>query len=155
MAGTYSQKRGIPTESEFSYGTEEHPSAEVYQSAHGQRLSGFSRIHTIDGVKHALVENGPVFIALPLHNNGPDFWKSDSDQADQPHDFHAVALEGYDTNGFFFRNSWGLDWGNNGCGYLPFSDWNRVVEAWTGLSRKADVEKTKTSQYSHQEYHWL
>jgi len=100
------QKRGIPTKSEFRYGAEEYPSAEdIYQSARGRRLSGFSRIHTIDGVKHALVENGPVFIALPLYNNGPAFWKSD--KADQAHKFHAVAVEGYDTNGFFFRNSWG------------------------------------------------
>jgi len=113
------QKRGITTEAEFSYGAEEHPSAEVYQLACSQRLSGFSMIHTFDGVKHALVENGPVFIALTLHNNGPAFWKSDSDQANQAHDFNAVAIEGYDTNGFF-RNSWGPDWGNNGCGYLPF-----------------------------------
>jgi len=130
------QKRGIPTESDFRYGTEEYPSDEVYKSAHSRRLSGFFRIHTIDGVKHALVENGPVFIALPLYNNGPAFWKSN---CDQPHKFHAVAVEGYDTNGFFFRNSWGPEWGNNGCGYLPFSDWNRVVEAWTGLSRKNEA----------------
>jgi len=80
----------------------------------------------LSGVKHALVENSPVFIALPLYNSGPAFWKSNSDQA---HDFHAVSIEGYDTNGFFFRNSWGPDWGNNGCSYLPFSDWNRVIEA--------------------------
>jgi len=50
------QKRGIATEAEFNYGTEEHPSAEVYHSA-------FSRIHTINGAKHALV-NSPVFMAL-------------------------------------------------------------------------------------------
>jgi len=72
-----------------------------------------------------------VFIALPLYNSGPTFWKSDSGEA---HDFHAVSIEGYDINGFFFRNSWGTDWGNNGCGYLPFIDWSRVVEAWVGVS---------------------
>jgi len=94
--------------------------------AQSRRLSSFSRIHTIDGVKHVLVENGPVFIALPLYNSGPTFWKSDNDPA---HDFHVVSIEGYDSNGFFFRNSWGLNWGNNGCGYLPFIDWSRVVEA--------------------------
>jgi len=54
------KKRGIATEAEFNYGTNEHLSAEVYQSAQGRRLSGFSRIHTIDGAKHVLVENGPV-----------------------------------------------------------------------------------------------
>jgi len=69
--------------------------AEVYQSAQGRRLSGFSRIHTIDGVKPALVENSPVFIALPLYNNSPAFWKSNSSNSDQACDFHAVAIEGY------------------------------------------------------------
>jgi len=83
-----------------------------------------------------LEENGPVFIALPLYNNCPAFWKSNSDQA---HDFHTVSIEGYDTNGFFFRNSWGPDWGNNGCGYLPFIDWSRVIEAWVGVSRRTLV----------------
>jgi len=62
-----------------------------------RRLSSFSRIHTIDGVKHVLVENGPVFIALPLYNSGPTFWKSNNDLA---HDFHAVSIKGYDSNGF-------------------------------------------------------
>jgi len=51
------QKRG---EVKFSYGTEGHPSTEVYQSAHGRRLLGFSRIHTIGRAKHVLVENGPI-----------------------------------------------------------------------------------------------
>jgi len=54
--------------------------------------------------------------------HGPAFWKSNGGDSDQAHDFHAVSIEGYDTNRFFFRNSWGSDWGNNGCGYLPFSD---------------------------------
>jgi len=30
-----------------------------------------------------------------------------------------------------------LGWGNNGCGYLPFNEWNRVVEVWVGVSRRA------------------
>jgi len=119
-------KKRIPTEDEFSYGTTKRPSDEVYQSLQKRRLSSFSMIHTIDGVKHALIENGPVFIALPLYNSSPTFCKSNNDQA---HDFHAVSIEGYDSNGFFFRNSWGMDWGNNSCGYLPLIDWSRVVEA--------------------------
>jgi len=97
------QKKGMPTEDEFSYGTTKHPSDEVYQLARRRRLSSFSRIHTIDGAKHTLVENGQVFIALPLYNSSPTFWKSDSNL---PHDFYAVSIEGYNSNGFFFRNSW-------------------------------------------------
>jgi len=76
-----------------------------------------------------LIENGPVFITLPLYNSGPTFWKSNNALA---HDFHVVAIEGHNSNGFFFRNSWGMDWGNNGC--MPFINWSRVVEAWVGVS---------------------
>jgi len=71
--------------------------------------------------------------------NGPALWKSNSSNSDQACGFHAVPIEGYDTNGFFFRNSWGQDWGNNGCGYLPFSGWNRVVEAWVGFFKRTEV----------------
>jgi len=46
-------------------------------------------------------------------------------------------------NGFFFRNSWGTDWGNNGCGYLPFIDWSRVVEAWVGVSQRRSILRRK------------
>jgi len=136
-------KKGISTEDEFSYGTTERPSDEVYQLAQRRRLSSFSRIHTIDGAKHALIENGLVFIALPLYNSGPTFWKSDSNL---PHDFHVVSIEGYNSNGFFFRNSWGLDWGNNDCGYLPFINWSRVVEAWVGVSQRASVDSCQPLQ---------
>jgi len=72
------QKKGISTEDKFSYGTTKRPNDEVYQSAQRRRLSSFSRIHTIDGAKHTLIENGPVFIALPLYNSDPTFWKSNS-----------------------------------------------------------------------------
>jgi len=137
------QKKGIPTEDEFSYKTTKRPSDEVYQLAQRRRLSSFSRIHTIDGAKHTLIENGLVFIALPLYNSGPTFWKSDSNL---PHDFHAVSIEGYDSKGFFFRNSWGMDWGNSGCGYLPFIDWIRVVEAWVGVSRRSSLDSCQPLQ---------
>jgi len=61
------QKKAYPTKNKFSYGT-------------------------IDRVKHALVENGPVFIALPLYNNHPAFWKSNSGDSDQAHDFQQQFL---------------------------------------------------------------
>jgi len=122
------QKKGIPTKDKFSYGLTNVP---VMKSISWPKASSFSRIHTIDRVKHTLIENGLVFIALPLYNSSPTFWKSNNDLA---HDFHAVSIEGYDSNSFFFRNSWGPDWGNNGCGYLPFIDWSRVIEAWVGVS---------------------
>jgi len=143
MCLRYYKKKGISTEDKFSYGTTKRPNDEVYQLAPGRRLSSFSRIHTIDRAKHVLIENGLVFIALPLYNSSPTFWKSNSDL---PHDFHAVSIEGYDSNGFFFRNSWGTDWGNNGCGYLPFINCSWVVEAWVGVSQRSSLDSCQPLQ---------
>jgi len=83
-------KKGIPTKDKFNYGTNDRPSDEFYQSAQRRRLSSFSMIHTIDRVKHGLIENSTVFIALPLYNSGPTFWKSNNDPA---HDFHVVSID--------------------------------------------------------------
>jgi len=93
-----------------------------------------------------LIENGPVFIALALYNSSSTFWKSDNDQA---HDFHVVSIEGSNSNSFFFRNSWGTDWGNNGCSYLPFINWSRAVEAWVGVSRRSSLDSCQPLQ-NHQ-----
>jgi GNAT superfamily N-acetyltransferase len=46
---------------------------------------------------------------------------------------HAVLLVGYSDKEekFHFANTWGTEWGEGGCGYLPyefFEDW--LVEAW-------------------------
>lgn len=40
-------------------------------------------------------------------------------------DGHAVAIVGYDENGFLIKNSWGTDWGNKGYGWVSF-DYHRI-----------------------------
>ncbi len=36
---------------------------------------------------------------------------------------HAVAIVGYNENGFIVQNSWGQDWGEKGFAHLPYEDW--------------------------------
>ena len=46
---------------------------------------------------------------------------------------HAVCLIGYDDSAaeFMFRNSWGVQWGDNGYGYLPYDVFEATwVEGW-------------------------
>ena len=38
---------------------------------------------------------------------------------------HAVAIVGYDDNGFIFKNSWGTGWGDKGYGWVSF-DYHRL-----------------------------
>ena len=44
---------------------------------------------------------------------------------------HAYALVGYNEVGFLVQNSWGKDWGRNGCATLPYDDWlQSAYDAW-------------------------
>lgn len=47
---------------------------------------------------------------------------------------HAIAIIGYNSNSFIFRNSWGLTRGEKGCGYLPLAYLdpknNLAADAW-------------------------
>ena len=36
---------------------------------------------------------------------------------------HAFAIVAYDHRGFWFQNSWGMDWGAEGFGLLSYDDW--------------------------------
>ena len=44
---------------------------------------------------------------------------------------HAYALVGYNEVGFLVQNSWGPEWGRNGCATLPYDDWlESAYDAW-------------------------
>jgi len=43
-------------------------------------------------------------------------------------------------------SSSGTPGGNNGCSYLPFIDWSRVVEAWVGVSQRSLLDSCQPLQ---------
>lgn len=56
---------------------------------------------------------------------------------------HAVSMMGFDLihQAFMFQNSWGVDWGVHGVGYLPFKYFDDyLVESWVmhNLKRRPD-----------------
>lgn len=77
--------------------------------------------------KQAILTNGPLIIALPVYDSTRnDFWNGGELEG-----AHCVTLVGYDNIGFKVRNSWGRSYGRNGYWTLPYSEWNKVKEAWT------------------------
>ena len=56
-----------------------------------------------------------------------EFWKKTGDIQG----YHAVAVIGYDSNGFIIRNSWGDSYGHDGYAYIKNEDMQRAKESWT------------------------
>lgn len=117
------------------------PSRRLYDIAAKYKISNYARVYTVDGLKRALYEIGPCYLSLPLYKSRPKFWIKESDE--QCEGGHAVAVVGYNSEGFILKNSWGGDWNGKGFIIFPYSDWNSHWECWVGIPHIKAVKKNR------------
>ena len=74
--------------------------------------------------------NGPCVASIKLKtkNRINEFWEGENHLGN-----HAIAIVGYNKDGFIIRNSWGKSYGNNGYYILPYNKFHNVIECWTIL----------------------
>lgn len=93
------------------------------------KISHYAKINSPMALKTALVTNGPCVGALPVYNSAVDeFWKGNSRHIEG---YHAIAIVGYNEEGFIIRNSWGKSYGEDGYFFLKNEDMNKFLEVWT------------------------
>ena len=92
------------------------------------KIKDYGRVETIKAMKENLITNGVSYMALPVYSYNEEFWKQNV--GDVPKGGHAIAVIGYNKEGFILRNSWGLSWGDKGHTVFPFDDWDIAWEAW-------------------------
>ena len=110
------------------------PTPEVYAHAVGLKISRYARVGTVEGLKLSLFEVGAAYLLLPLFDTRPEFWVANGPQRGT----HAVAVIGYNEEGFKLKNSWGEDWNGDGCVYFPYTSWHIVYECWTAMVKYDD-----------------
>ena len=94
-----------------------------------ETIDRYATIGSIICLKQALILNGPCVGALPVYDSRvTEFW--DSAYGDYQGG-HAVAIVGYNEDGFIIRNSWGRSYGDNGYSIIPYDDFNKFMEIWT------------------------
>lgn len=90
----------------------------------------YAKIGSIKQLKQALVMNGPCVGGLPVYDSyRTDFWVKFSNDVFQGG--HAIAIVGYNEEGFIIRNSWGYGYGDDGYAVLPYDDFENFIEIWT------------------------
>lgn len=85
------------------------------------RIDGFAFVKTIQGVKRALLAYGPVLLSVPVYNYGSRMWVPHKENA-RCLGHQALLLIGYSHEGFIVQNSWGKEWGDEGCTIFPYCD---------------------------------
>ncbi len=92
-------------------------------------IKQYGRVMSIMMLKYAIIMNGPCFGALPVFSDRDKFWKKT--YGDIFMGYHAIAIVGYDEEGFIIRNSWGDNFGDNGYVTIPYNDFKELIEIWT------------------------
>lgn len=111
------------------------PPQDVIEKAKPFKISAYARINTLDELKRAIVEQGPVMIGLYV----TDSFVYANKFIPKPEGFlrggHAIVACGYDDNirlgnyvgGVLIMNSWGTSWADGGYCWIPYAAW---LEPW-------------------------
>ena len=118
---------GCPSESVYPYGkqicTKSDIAASVFAKATGAKIKSWADVDTVEEAKAALIQHGPLLLALPVYEGTP-FWKKDGAYLGG----HCVSIMGYNSFGFILRNSWGRTWNGDGHIVCPYTDWSSKWE---------------------------
>ncbi|VVU95084.1 Papain family cysteine protease [seawater metagenome] len=126
--------KGCCTELDYPYGKIEDPKEindGTIKKAKNFKIKSYAKITTINGLKKALLINGPCYIAFPVFNNSMRMWIPK--QGEKRDGGHAMTVVGYNNKGFIIRNSWGRSWGDNGYCTYTYDDWGSHWEVWTTI----------------------
>lgn len=124
-------KYGVCNESEWPYLIEKFshaPSIQSYEDAQRRLIKKYYRIQNIEDIVDALNADSPVVSGMNVYNS---FYELDNGRTtilpmprgdEHLIGGHAVTLVGYDLPKqlFLARNSFGVDWGDNGYFWVPF-----------------------------------
>lgn len=89
-------------------------------------INDYALVNSALVLKTAIILNGPCIAGLPVYNDSMQFWRGSSLQGG-----HAIAIVGWNEEGFIIRNSWGTSWGDGGYTILPYEDFKKFFEIWT------------------------
>ena len=124
-------KIGSVSESSVPYHNTEVNTEEYLDSAEKYKFKAYASINTIDALKHSLYENGPAFLAVPVYNYGEHMWMPTNKT--KLIGGHAMAIVGWNNEGFIIRNSWGTNWQDNGYTIFPYKHWGMQWEIWSTI----------------------
>ena len=102
--------------------------AAKYKAKEFQRL----RYNEPNEIKNQLAQGRPVVVGILINENIYEIGKKIYKEAKGANlGGHAITLVGYDdsTNAFKYQNSWGVEWGDKGFGYIDYKYFTRVCKS--------------------------
>ena len=138
------RKKGCPLEKDYPYNYISNPAdidPIIFEEAKKFKIKSYARVHSIEDLKKSLANNGPCLISFPVYNYGDKIWRPKY-KTQAMRGGHAMTIVGYDKDSFIIRNSWGIEWGDEGYTYYPYTDWGMHFDCWTTVDEKYKIPET-------------
>lgn len=116
--------------------------------AHYNRISTYFRVSSVQDIKYALFNYGPVVFAVDWRDgaNVDDKGVLHLDPKKKKVGGHCMIIYGWNKDGWLIQNSWGSSWGKGGRAVLPFD--TKLSEAW-GVTDEVVGGESHVSQPFH------
>lgn len=138
-----------------------HFNKQIASAANEYPGGAYFRIQTqqLRDVHAALAETGIVYATVMVHKGWNDVHSRRSGQLpviemfDDIEGGHAIALVGYNEDGFILQNSWGSSWGLNGFALMTYDDFAaHVTDLWVAQLgvpiQRASTQRMQTEAQS-------
>ena len=106
----------------------ERQSRTLFKEGYPNRISQYCRVDSPNAIKSALMAGNPVLMAMT--------WYADMEVVDGIlvtnnlgwEGGHCMFIYGWDERGWKVQNSWGSEWGDQGCMIVPYN--MHIEEFW-------------------------
>ena len=161
-----SEKGSVPF-NRFAYDEDDcsrKPGSNLLSEANGYKIKGYNRLTMDDddykvdvmAMKQNLSQGAPVVIGMMVGQSfmqnmiGRKVWiPTQQDYYMRGMGGHAMCVIGYDDNlqggAFQIMNSWGMDWGQNGIGWVRYKDFEHFAREAYGLYPMGSAQKPISS----------
>jgi len=106
------------------------------------KMKGYAEVASDkEALKQALVQNGLVAITISVGNFSNPILPGNLG-------LHRVTLYGYEGDRFYYRNSWGKNWGDNGNGYF---DWGtqKLIDCMVFVDLPNEIKEKAKKKYKY------
>jgi ribosomal protein S18 acetylase RimI-like enzyme len=146
---------GAPPEEAWPYDGHRWPPGPeppgIDEIAKARRLFAYGRARSLTEFRQLLASQRLIIAAFEIDDSwgAPRNGRIDDPRSHEPSGAHTIRIIGYNDADslLYFANSWGVNWGDEGYGYLPYSYLDqRLLEAWyRDLGRPAREENQSAS----------
>lgn len=131
----------------FNLASQVFQNEEIMKRAADYRTKSYYNCNTIDEIKYALINYGPLLASLKWYNDYKIKNGLLVGGASKDYGYHAIVIYGFNEEGFLCQNSWGRSWGDNGRFTVPYSINFAEVKGLIDLENDTYVTPPKTNKY--------